>query len=581
MPPSRTVFRLVRALMLPVLPIAGTAAIAMVVVGCKDEGQPEYWVDKLDDRAWKPRAIKRLEQFFEDAFTKANKDVQAADVKKLADESIQPLVNTYVSSYDDLDDKTRESLIKLIAAFRDNRAEPALKKAFDEFAKRGKGADDVKWAARAQGDMKLASLNDSMIQAFDKLKASTPEGGRVYRDLNDALLASPDKNWSGMLKMKLEPDIEPPKDTKDPDAVNKYRNQLFWQTTAAQLLGEIKDATAVDHLLKVMLDPAKADVQATAVLAMVKIGKPAMDRAVKLLNDQDAAMASFAAARMQKATGAKEAPKDKPHIATAALILGVMGRKEAIDPMIAALKSAKEDVNKAVIARELAKIPATPASKQAFKEAFEGIDLDTNIPPGQNALQELAESATQFYDADFVPWLLERGQATKGSGESLNLLQSTVTTSAIKLMKPDQIKDVEAAVKKWGTQIEKDAFKQGTDLLKQCGDRSACYLTTMEKSENQEPNTQFIAIKSAYMVGIYGDEKARDSIVERLTSLENAAVRYTAAQTIDYLSPKGSKEAADAIDKVLQANIKSADKDKIAGDAPLKQVMYRIRARAE
>ena len=54
-----------------------------------------------------------------------------------------------------------------------------------------------------------------------------------------------------------------------------------------------------------------------------------------------------------------------------------------------------------------------------------------------------------------------------------------------------------------------------------------------------------------------------------------------AAQTIDFLSPKGSKEAADALDKIIDKNAKTADKDKIAGDAPLKQIMYRIRARAE
>lgn len=578
---SRPMVSLIRALMIPAVTVPATGLVATTLVGCKDESQPEYWVEKLDDRAWRPRAIKRLEQFFEDALTKANKDLKSPDVTQLADKSLEPLTKTYVEQYADLDEKTRVTLIKLITSFRDPRGVPAMKKAFEEFAKRGKGAEDVKWAARAYAEMKPAELQPAIIQAFDKLQASTKEGHGAYRDLSDAMLAFPSEAWTGQLIQKLQPEIVPPKDAKDKDAVEKYQDQLFWQVTSAQLLGEIGTAQAVEPLLKVMLDPRKADVQTTAVLALVKIGKPAVDRTIKLLKDDDEKLASYAAARMQKATGAKEPPKDKPHIKVAALVLGTIGRKEALDPMIAVLDATEDEANKAVIARELAKIPATPQSKQAFKKAYESIPLDTMIPPGANALQVLTESAGTFYDPGMIPWLLGRGGATKGSGDQKSLLQSTVTVTSIKLMKPDQSRQVESAVNKWGTQIEKDAFKQGNGLLKACEDRVSCYLAAVEKSENQEKKTQFTGIKAAYMIGVYGDEKARDGIIERLESIENAAVRYAASQAIDHLSPKGSKEAADAIKKIIDKNKKSADRGKMQADAPLKQVMYRIRARAD
>ena len=578
---SRTVASLVRSLLASPAPLLAPVALATVLVGCKDENQPDYWVEKLSDRAWQSAAVKRLEQFFEDTFTRANKDLASAEVKALADKIVEPLTKAYVDGYADLDEKTRESVIKLIASFRDKRGEPALKKAFDEFAKVGKGAEDVKWAARAAGDLALESVAESIGQAFDKLKASSKEGGSVYRDLNEAMLKHPSKAWSGLLKMKLQSEIEPPGDGKSPDLVNRFRNELFWQTTSAQLLGELKDESAIEPLLKVMFDPAKADVQMTAVLALVKIGKPAAARTLKILADQDADMAAYAAAKVQKATGSKEPPKDKPHIATAALVLGAMGRPETLDAMVTALKGTKEESTKAVLAREVAKIPPTPASKQAFRDAYASISLDTQIPPGANALQVLTESAGTFYDADFVPWLIERADKTKGSGEEKTLLQSTATVTAIKLMKADQVAAVSDAVGKWGTQIEKDAFKQGSDLLKACGDRAACYLTNMEKSENQEKARQQTGIKAGYMIGICGDEKARGDLIEHLDAIENAAVRFVASQTIDYLSPKGSKEAADALDKIIDKNVKSADKNKTQGDAPLKQVMYRIRARAE
>ena len=102
----------------------------------------------------------------------------------------------------------------------------------------------------------------------------------------------------------------------------------------------------------------------------------------------------------------------------------------------------------------------------------------------------------------------------------------------------------------------------------------------MEKSSNQEQATQFVAIKSGYMAAILGGEAQRDELVKRIESFENAAVRFVAAQTIDHLSPKGSKEAAAKLRKVVDKNAESGDKDTMAGDAPVKQVMYRIEARA-
>jgi flagellar basal body-associated protein FliL len=82
------------------------------------------------------------------------------------------------------------------------------------------------------------------------------------------------------------------------------------------------------------------------------------------------------------------------------------------------------------------------------------------------------------------------------------------------------------------------------------------------------------------MIGILGNDQTRTELISRLDSIDNAAVRYTAAQTIDYLSPKGSGDAAQKIRAIIEKNAKSADRDKVAGDAPLKQVMYRLDARA-
>ncbi|HEX2878712.1 MAG TPA: hypothetical protein VHO25_04170, partial [Polyangiaceae bacterium] len=345
-------------------------------------------------------------------------------------------------------------------------------------------------------------------------------------------------------------------------------------------LGEIGDTAAIEPLLKVLLDPAKGDVHTTALLALVKIGKPSLDPAVKLLSGQDTKLTEYSAARYKRATGAPQLPKDKPHVQTAAVVLGMLGRGEAVQPLAAALNAAQEDGTKALLAREITKIvPATASSKDVFKQAYEGISGDT-LTQQTNAIMMLTEAAGTFFDPSMIGWLLERAEKVEASPDVKKGIQGVITLTAIKLMTPDQIGLVSGAVAKYGTQIEKDAFQRASALLKSCGDKAACYLTEMEKSSNQDVKSQFTAIKAGYMLAIFGNEQTRDDIVKHMDSFENAAVRYVAVQAVDRLSPKGAPATADQLSAIIQKNAKTADGDKIAGDEPLKQIMYRLRSRA-
>lgn len=578
---SRPVVSLIRSLVLGTASATTLTVLAATsLVGCQDESQPEYWVKKLEDNAWKARAVKRLEQFFEDAATRNDNDIKAAGVQELIGKTVDPLTKLYVSDYDTLDTKTRVSLIKLLASYRDKRTEPALKKALEEFAKRpatAKDESDVKWAARAASDMKLESLAGPLIEAFTKLRASTMLGGVVYKDLNSSLLDMPSKSWVGPLTARLEAEITPPKTDKDKDLIDPYRDQLFWQTTSAELLGRIGDPAAVEPLLKVMLDPNKADIQPTALLALVKLGKATVDAASKLIQGKDDKLVGFNLRRIKEITG--KDVQGTPYVATAALVLGTTGRSDALPALLAALGAEKDASTRAVIARELSKVPATEDSKAAFKSAYESFTLDTLIPPGAGALEALTEASGQFYDPGLVPWLLERAASTKGAGDDLKGYQAGVALTALKLAKPDQLPAVKGAIDRYGTQLEKDVYKLVEAQLKACGDRVACYVAAIQKSENQETKTQFAGIKAGYMIGILGNDQARDELVGVIDGISNAAVRFVAAQAIDHLTPKGNKSVSEKLNAIIEKNAKSADREKSAGDAPLRQVMYRIDAR--
>lgn len=577
---SRTIASLIRSLVLGTATTTTMVLVAASVISCKDESQPDYWVEKLDDPAWRARAVKRLEQFFEDSVTK-NGDIKSEGVQTLIAKTVDPLTKTYVEGYESLDDKTRVSLIKLLAAYKDKRTEPAVKKALEEFAKHppsSKDEQDLKWAAIAIEDLKLTTLSNELLAAFLKLRASTMLGGVAYRDVQDAMRIAPSKAWVGPLVKALDAEMIQPKTNKDKDLIDPFRDQQFWQVVAAEVLGRIGDPAAVEPLLKVMLDPSKGDVQSTALLALVKIGKPAADAAVKLLQGGSPDLAAFSSKRIKEVTGTEV--KGKTYVPTAALIVGTIGRPDTIGPMIEALKSETDDGNKAVIARELAKIPPTSESKEAFKRAYESIAIDAEIPNGGGALETLTESAGQFFDPTLVDWLLDRAAKTKGSEEDRKALQLIITITTLKLAKADQLPQVKVAVDKYGSKMEKDEYVLVDNLLKACGDRVPCYLTTMQKGENQDQKNQFVGIKAGYMVGILGNEQTVDDIVKGIDSVTNGALRLVSALAIDHLSPKGSKDAASKLNTIIEKNAKSPDREKSAGDSPLKQVMYRLDARA-
>ncbi|HEU4577027.1 MAG TPA: hypothetical protein VFS67_02150 [Polyangiaceae bacterium] len=561
----------------------GVVALGALVAGCQDESQPEYWVDKLNDNSLRPRAIKQLDQFYEDAATRANQQGDSPELKALSEKIVVPLTKTYVEQYDNIDEKTRHRLIKLLATLRDPRTEPALTKAMGEFAEKGRGGEDLKWAARAAVDLKLTSVSDKLLGAFLKLRADSEEGGPVYRDLNTSMLAlAADKaavaSWTPALVDKLEPPMElPSPGEQDKAKVTEFRNQQFWQTTSAQLLGVIGDPKGVDALFRVLVDPGKANVQPDAVVALVKIGKPAVARGIQILQGQDKEIVDLAANKARKAAGNALPAGDAPHVRAAAIALGTIGHASAAPALIQALKDSQSETNKAVILRELTKLPPSAEIKDAFKDGFTALSQDAVIPPGQAAKPQLAEAATSFFDPELVPWLLQRTAAAKKDDE----LQSALLVAAIKLMTADQLASVSAAADKYGTELEKGVLAQSASVLKTCGKDGACYLDATTKSANQSEKTQFVGIKAAYMLGVYGNEKLRDQLVSNIEAVNNAAVRFTASKVIDFLSPKGSTAAADQLQKVVDTNQKRGDQAKIAGDAPLKQVVYRLRSRAQ
>ena len=260
-------------------------------------------------------------------------------------------------------------------------------------------------------------------------------------------------------------------------------------------------------------------------------------------------------------------------------MLGALGHPDAAAPMIAALDGLDSDVNRSVVARELTKLPASADLEKAFQGAFEKVAPTTLIPPGNNARAQLLEASARFYDTQLVPWLLKQVKDAKGGDNEKGVVKTAGLVAAIKLTNKAQLADVKAAVDKDGTDLEKQAFSLASDVVTACGDQVSCYLAKVQEPAAQAEKTQFAGIKAAYMLGILGDAKAATDIAAALPKIKNAAVRYAAVASIDKLTPKDAGPVADALQKVVDENKAKDDRNMMQADAPVKEIIYRLRAR--
>jgi hypothetical protein len=202
------------------------------------------------------------------------------------------------------------------------------------------------------------------------------------------------------------------------------------------------------------------------------------------------------------------------------------------------------------------------------------------LPPSEsNARGQLVEAAAHFYDAQLVPWLLKVIKTTKGTEDERNVVQTSALVTAIKLMNKSQLADVKAAVDKEGTMIEKDANKLASAQVAACGENIGCYLSQLQEPGSQEEKTQFTGIKAAYMLGIIGNAGTSMEIVKAMPKVKNASVRFTAASAIDHLTQKDAGPVSEALQKIVDDNKAKDDRNMMQADAPVKEVVYRLRAR--
>jgi HEAT repeat protein len=412
--------------------------------------------------------------------------------------------------------------------------------------------------------MKYEEAAPALGEAFAKIEAGSPKGSAAGASVYGAMVKLKSPAWKPILLEKIGCPLERPR-SGDAEKKALYQTQLFWQQTSADVLGALGDATATKPLLKVLMEKEKAEVGGSALLAMVRIGPGALPILVDVLAGKDAEMVDFAKGKAGDAGG-----NAKSYVAASAVALGAIGRVDARAPMIQALKASDNEMNRAVVARELTALPASADATKAFQGGYDKVPATASIWPSMFAARPaLLTAAARFYEAEMVTWLLAQANAAKGKDEET---MSAALTSAIKLMKGAGVGKVKAAVDKIGTAKDKDAFKVASEVVGKCAEDVDCYLS---KLIEDGASGGFVGVKAAHMVGMLGDTRAGMEIVKLLPSIPNAEVRAAAVLAVDRAVQKDAATVAEALQKLV---------DDPSGDGPLastiaEQVVYRLRAR--
>ena len=148
---------------------------------------------------------------------------------------------------------------------------------------------------------------------------------------------------------------------------------------------------------------------------------------------------------------------------------------------------------------------------------------------------------------------------------------------------------IKALIPKWGQKagkgskdkyLEDKLYRQADAAVTKCGEKVACYLEYVADSATQQRETEFGGIKAAHMIAVYGDENAAKELVNRIDMIENISIAAAALYAIDYLLPNGSTEVADKFKEMLAEHEKTAEWHRMQSDALIREVMYRLRARA-
>jgi hypothetical protein len=493
------------------------------------------------------------------------------EAKAFIDRYAGPLAEAYAEGHGALGEKLRLDLMTKLVSFKDTRTVPAHSKALQVYADAHTGVDEAIWACQAAQRLTDERLAAPLMLAFDNIDMADDDGRRLGRHLVEAMLNNKSPKWTGRLKARLGEALERPSRFDDTPAVKRFQNRLYWQTSAARLLGELGAADVARDLGRVLVDSSKREVHPDAELALAKLGAPATKLAESLLAGEDAELVALARASRKDLSAA--------HIYYATEWLSRFGRPSSVTKLHAAWDGTQDAQSRVLIARALTYLPKSEESLERFKKAYAGSSLKLTLPAGESALEALVENAPYFFEPSLTPWLMERAGSVRGVGPRKGDVQRAIVVAVAQLVTPADVAAANKVSQQYGGRTGTPAFDRSAELAGKCQKDAACYMKALLAVGGTSDDDVTVAHKAMTMIGAFGGASERDALIAHLPRLNDVRLTTTAVRAIGHLTgSNASSHLIAALEAGLKARGDLTDPASAAAALPIHLLIYRLRA---
>jgi HEAT repeat protein len=488
-----------------VIRAATLAAAVALGFGCQgDPNDPMTWAKQLKNLRVQKEALDHL----------ANMDVEKA----------RPAVPALIELFQDT---KRPEHLEALARYQDPRAKSIMIAALDYTEE---DFDKATIAAGVLGDMKAPDAVDPLIKAAEKELPVKSRANNARIAAMRALVKIGDKRAVPTLMKIL---------TTSADEQDFLLNQK-----AALGLAEFRDPKAIPALIKGLFMTGRGTgIFQECRLALVRLGQPAIDPLITLLQEKDPQIQEMAAKLSFEAPPPKGTPGVVPH--KAAILLGDLRAKKAVPVLTARLrqKARGDEHRSALIA--LGYI-ATPAAVDAILSVLK----DGKADPAERA--SAADALYLSGDRRAVPTLLEiakSGYVVTG-GQKASDLRASAAIALARIAGKESYDSFK-------TLAEKESEAQGVfgmaldrmQVANECDRDLGCY----GKKLGDQSWTR--AEKAAFALAFSGDSKKAVPLL--LTSMKPittmAPERYPVHQAILFaLGRLGTKDCKECVDKLAQ-----------------------------
>jgi len=541
-----------------------------------DEEDPLTHVYRLAEPAQRPAAIATLERLFDSSLVQDAGDRAGPHVGPVIADIVGPLTQAYLKG--DLGPATRAKALHLLAKCRHADAGPALIAAVKDFKvdDRAPGASEVAVAAAlvAIADVRLEAAADPVFRLFTSLRASsrTAQVKGFSHAVRKAVMALVNPAWEDRLIHMIGQPVAPHGDIK------RWRDEVFWQVTAARALGKLGSQKAAEPLMKIVLSPQREDVQPAAIEALVLLGKPAAELAAAVISGEAEELVAYGAEQHREAiaqslSGATGRSADALRLTGAAIVLANVGRADATEAVLDTLGKA-DPVGKGRIALHLAKLPRSEELLEAFRTTYERSPLDLTISAQHHGVASLIWVVPDFLEPELTPWIVDRAIQLTGNDTENAPFREPALAVAMRLMTDEQT----AKVHELGELVTQEKWqgdhRLAVQLLGSCEKKMQCYLDQLRSPGAAEAKNAFKLQKAVTMAGLLAKPADKPALLKALGIAPSPALRRALGVALDRLSPEGDAPLAEQLDQLMR-------KRGLIDDPILSGIVGRLRARVD